>query len=172
VRGHRWAHSELDVLLRLRRQKDLASVRIFHFCSGREAADIDVTAVRLEGTCNQAFSAGHWSSVKQAPFPLFLRCLCRACVVFIRGRGHCAARAALARRSARSSFMILLSSASVRLWLLLRMRDRTAERRKKVLEGFRFRRLRCGQHSQDRQPDDNCAERSLHKTMKDICRIR
>jgi len=42
------------------------------------------------------------------------------------------------------------------------VRDRTAERPKKVLEGSRFRRFSRGQQSEDRQPDDNCAERLFH----------
>jgi hypothetical protein len=149
----------------LRRKESLTCVRIFHFGSGRKTANIDVTAVRRERAGNQALFAGHWSSVKQAALSFFLRgrgCLRRANVVPIRRRRNWTLRSLAIRNIAWRSLIIPLPTALVRLRLRFRVRDRAAQRPKKIPEWSRFRRFSRGEQSEDRQPDDNSSERPFH----------
>jgi len=57
----------------------------------------------------------------------------------------------------------MLMSAPVCSRLFLWGSDRAAYRLKKISEGPSFRDGDRANHSKDRQPNDNCAERSLHQ---------
>ena len=56
--------------------------------------------------------------------------------------------------------------APVRSRRLMRVRDRTAQRSKKILKGAGFRDFSLRKQGEDRQPDDNCAERLFHNNAE------
>jgi hypothetical protein len=56
----------------------------------------------------------------------------------------------------------MLMTSPVRSGLLCRVRDRAAQRSKKVPKGPSFRHFSPRKQSKDPQPDDNCAERVFH----------
>lgn len=60
-------------LARLRHAEDFSRVRIFHFGSGRESADIDVMSIWRKRTGNESLFAGNGNSKRRIPFFAFGR---------------------------------------------------------------------------------------------------
>ena len=148
-----------------------------YFGSRRKTGDINVTAIWSERTGNEARFTGYRSSIRQLSFLLARDrgCLREAHITPVQWRRDWATRSliiqSIARRGlvvltirsiARRSFVMLMS-APVCSWLFLLGSDRAAYRVKEISEGPGFRDGDRANHSKDRQPKDNCAQRSLHQ---------
>jgi hypothetical protein len=151
----------------LRRHENFACIRIFYWRSRRKPSDIDITLIWREWTRNQAWFTGHRSSIQK--FSLWLSrargCLRPPHIALPRRRRGWAARSRATMSIARRTLIMLMTAPTpaVRPRLLLRVRDCTADRSKKIPERPCVCNISRVDQRRHRQPDHDSAEPSFHQ---------
>jgi hypothetical protein len=152
---------------RLRRQENLAAVRIFHRCSRRKSANVDIPAIWRKRARHQTGFARDRNSVAQIAPGIFLSSgpRCRLNVAFTRWRVTYNIRSRSARRLLRLRLVCSLVNGAMRNRFVLRTSEHVLDRTPESFERSSLRSRDRYKERKDRQCPKQVQSATFHETL-------